>query len=1499
MTTASRTTGVAPLAVFFDAVNTTDPSWASGVVQPSNGDYASFHYQWNFDDPASGNWTTGRQNFDGYPSKNTATGYVAAHVYDDPGTYTVTLTVTDTNDNQHVYTQDITVSAFSGTTYYVSNSGGADSNDGLSTSDPFKTFNKAMSKIATNVRILFNRGDSWSTNSKKDISIAGPGIIGAYGTGDKPLITLSVESTIFDMTSSTDWRIMDLHLTGPSGASASKAIEGQYTTQNLLYRIKTTYFGYSIGFGGYTNDQLSVVDCEADRTYKWGIYIGASRLAILGSSSHDTVDSHNCRLPHCRKGVISNSEFLDPAGGKHSFKYHNSPNFVGAPEGGYTIISDNKFRHTSWTVAIGPQDAWKDERIKHVVFERNLSYGGIAVLVWARQVTVRNNILICNHPATFNGVMIEQRGIEPIPDDVSVYNNTIYADVAGFNTFAGIVIEEGTNITVRNNLASAPNWTGYATTIDGTPTTESDNLLTDTPGFINASAGDFRLQSDSPLINTGSDVSPYVRDDYEGTSRPVGIYDIGAYEYIGSFGNVIPPCATISVTGLSLGGSYTSDNTWKNFSFDLQTGTFQISYDAEPHGNNIDALTMISDAIGSTWNDYACRVRFFLNGYIEAVHSNETQDGNLYSAESVVSYTAGNSYHFRWVINVPQHTYSVYVTPPGESEATIATDYAFSYTQLDVTFLNNLGLWAGEGDSHTVSNFAVSPVSNDITVAVECGSVSVVEYSVTPIIAANEISYFIDFEEYALDANPTDWHDSDPALFEDDSLFTVQEPATKALYSGASPGGYTDIHSHYVATGTDEWSDYRITGKMMISQPSLAGGMGVTFYSDFPNSDSYYRLRAFGASGYNYFHMTKHGGGGDNDLTNRLPAAENRTYMQIDTWFEFKIEVENATAQTDIRIKIWEEGNAEPANWQIEAYDDTANRYEAGRVGFWTYYTGLKYFDNLWVRSLVLSAINVSVPSESITVSSDTPTIDIEELVYVIPTSGTVTVAGQEINRYTQLVSAGTVEIEGQSPSFAISVVATNGSITVTGKSPAIAQHRILPVSFETLNVSSSSPDAYIEPPTALIPLGEITITGGVPSLNLPISTTPTNETVTVSGETVIFPRDIQLPAGTVTAEGLQPTLDVEPPIILIVESGDVTVDGQKNDLPYISEIRLLSYTVRGNVPRNFFYTHPMINVTTNPFTIDVEPRSIDVSEVKLSITNNRTTMPQSDIRSTQYSPTITELTIENYVEYLDAVRTEWEIWLWTESEYRDKKSIKVYTNDNGVIGSYDNVGEASINRLQIDLPLNQTNLKYRARFRDSVGRWSLWSNYKTGRTRNTNYKWSGINALDKPLTKTNTGYKIIGESNDAIITYETPYRALKSVVADEDIDAYVSRVVSIPVPVRLSDSDYESSPSTYVGLGRSTRGTSVDPGVINQEATSVGERIDRDDSVGIDHHATMSTDGTTITKDSNLSKIDSSVESQENTKRGATIRKRSKTHIDKRVKSINKTKRGATIIVD
>ncbi|PYX91319.1 MAG: hypothetical protein DMG67_10445, partial [Acidobacteria bacterium] len=56
-----------------------------------------------------------------------------------------------------------------------------------------------------------------------------------------------------------------------------------------------------------------------------------------------------------------------------------------------------------------------------------------------------------------------------------------------------------------------------------------------------------------------------------------------------------------------------------------------------------------------------------------------------------IHYSGGITYHFRLVINVTAHTYSVFVTPAGGSEQTVGTGFLFRTEQNTVTSLDHWG----------------------------------------------------------------------------------------------------------------------------------------------------------------------------------------------------------------------------------------------------------------------------------------------------------------------------------------------------------------------------------------------------------------------------------------------------------------------------------------------------------------------------------------------------------------------------------------------------------------------------------------------------------------------------------------------------------------------------------------------------------------------------------------------------------------------------------------
>ena len=105
---AARTSGVAPLYVNFDATGTTSTliTDADPNVQRARRNQELF-YAHDFGDTGAGTWANGVQS-SGLTSKNAGYGPVTGHVFETPGTYTVTSVITD-GVNSETVTNTITV----------------------------------------------------------------------------------------------------------------------------------------------------------------------------------------------------------------------------------------------------------------------------------------------------------------------------------------------------------------------------------------------------------------------------------------------------------------------------------------------------------------------------------------------------------------------------------------------------------------------------------------------------------------------------------------------------------------------------------------------------------------------------------------------------------------------------------------------------------------------------------------------------------------------------------------------------------------------------------------------------------------------------------------------------------------------------------------------------------------------------------------------------------------------------------------------------------------------------------------------------------------------------------------------------------------------------------------------------------------------------------------------------------------------------------------------
>src|SRR6266849_2368281 len=167
--------------------------------------------------------------------------------------------------------------------------------------------------------------------------------------------------------------------------------------------------------------------------------------------------------------------------------------------------------------------------------------------------------------------------------------------------------------------------------------------------------------------------------------------------------------ATVTVQALPPGCS-ASSLTWQNSAFTAQTGVFTAQFDATPNGTGLDGVTGLSAGAAAGYADLAVIVRFNGVGQIDA------RNGAAYAAANAIPYTAGTSYRFRLVVDIPSHTYAAYVTPAGGTEATIGTGFAFRTEQATVTSLANWALYSDAG-THTVCNFAITGTTPPVPVA--------------------------------------------------------------------------------------------------------------------------------------------------------------------------------------------------------------------------------------------------------------------------------------------------------------------------------------------------------------------------------------------------------------------------------------------------------------------------------------------------------------------------------------------------------------------------------------------------------------------------------------------------------------------------------------------------------------------------------------------------------------------------------------------------------------
>ncbi|HCR49717.1 MAG TPA: hypothetical protein DIW24_08810, partial [Bacteroidetes bacterium] len=227
--------------------------------------------------------------------------------------------------------------------------------------------------------------------------------------------------------------------------------------------------------------------------------------------------------------------------GNHGLVFHSSKS-IDTSNATKIYISRNKVHHNynevySWSELKTFITPHIDEG-KGISMQKNSIANG-----WTHgRIQIENNVTYLNG---FSGVHINE-GLR-----MDIVNNTAYNNsYTGTGNNIGISVQDGEDITIRNNISVAPtNFNGFAISIGGTTSnvivhknliqglldndldvnTTATMIAADVM-FTNAASFDFSLQASSPAIN-GADSAFAPQKDYLNTTRDTNP-DFGAIEYL-------------------------------------------------------------------------------------------------------------------------------------------------------------------------------------------------------------------------------------------------------------------------------------------------------------------------------------------------------------------------------------------------------------------------------------------------------------------------------------------------------------------------------------------------------------------------------------------------------------------------------------------------------------------------------------------------------------------------------------------------------------------------------------------------------------------------------------------------------------------------------------------------------------------------------------------------------------------------------------------------------
>jgi PKD repeat protein len=425
----------------------------NGLIFPlAAGTPITARYAWNFDDPQG--------------KFNTLPGFVAAHVYDSPGKYNITLTVTDETGHRESASTTITIAGDHRRQIFVSPDG---SPQGIGNSEqtPMRSLERAVELLPDHAEILLKAGGTYPAINVMHLRHTDV-LITRYGDGPDPIVSLSknpngknegffaldgrCDGVMFDrLTISTPYAVADDAVANKIGEDAIIARGRNITVRDCTFLNVDT----AVNANGSPTGLL-VQGCRSPlktglRAYLvWG---QGTDLVYLGNIAANSTREHIVRLSGVDRALIYGNDFAN-LDRRPADRGDFSKGAIEMHHGSYACIANNTV--TDGTIRVGPLGLHElpSTATDWAVIENNV---------------VRNTYIVANpgsHHIMIRGNIVFNDKLQCIqlmgPDkdgrtsgDIHILNNTA---IDRGTTGAFLKVWGHINgIELKNNLLVAPN----------------------------------------------------------------------------------------------------------------------------------------------------------------------------------------------------------------------------------------------------------------------------------------------------------------------------------------------------------------------------------------------------------------------------------------------------------------------------------------------------------------------------------------------------------------------------------------------------------------------------------------------------------------------------------------------------------------------------------------------------------------------------------------------------------------------------------------------------------------------------------------------------------------------------------------------------------------------------------------------------------------------------------------------------------------------------------